>query len=739
MHRVVVLGILAYCVALLAALPELWQHSTSRRVVGWTTCCGADVTRVTDVDRKGPASGILRRGDQILRIEDETSFPGFYRPFLKVWNYPPGARYSVRVLRAGQTLDLSLQIGRVPDRSDLPLIWCYLFASITFLAIGVLLGWKRPDLRAARFGWLACELTALTYLDIALEAVTHLGWPRVWIEVILGMIGLWNILAAWWFVAEFPFGVNEGRWWRAVRAALVTLVALENVNTLEYVPTLWTGYRFWGVWPAWLSVWNTNTFWAARIALVSALAAVIIRNYRRHRDPAVRRRIEIVAGSILFGVSIVSGTGVYQVWSGHAFSTAAMLLANLAPIPIPLCFYYTVLNHQVFDIRIAIRRSLQYLFAKNALRVMTLSPVVLLAIRMLGNPNAPIGSLLNMAGIALIVASGLCLEFRTRILGTVDRWFFRSAIERENLLRVLLVEIARLGTVEDVVAIVPQRLGEIFEPESIEISAECSVSAPSGGLCLPIRAPAGSSDGCLVLGPKKSEEPYSHSERDLLEAVAAQVGLVRESLTAAEGRLHAVLEERNRIARELHDTLSQGFAGISLHLEAARKAMAASPEQARESLDEARTLARHSMQEARESLRDLRASNAGSHLEVRLRALAERSPEVPRVSVEIPEGIGAMASADAGWHLARIAEEAVTNAFKHARATRVDVELKPSGSQLLLRVCDDGAGFDPAHSGNRGFGLLGMRERISQLRGSVEIISAPGKGTEVRAMVPSAV
>jgi signal transduction histidine kinase len=238
-----------------------------------------------------------------------------------------------------------------------------------------------------------------------------------------------------------------------------------------------------------------------------------------------------------------------------------------------------------------------------------------------------------------------------------------------------------------------------------------------------------------LLGPKKSEEPYSSSERDLLEAVAAQIGLVRECLLAAEDRFQAVLDERNRIARELHDTLSQGFAGISLHLEAVRSAMDGSPEQARESLDAARSIARDSMREARESLRDLRVS--ASHLEVRLRALAERSPERPKVSVVLHEGVGALASSDAGWHLARVAEEAVTNVFKHARATRVDIELKPEGELLILRIRDDGAGFDPTAAGARGFGLLGMRERMDQLRGSIEIVSVPGEGTEIRAAVPN--
>jgi signal transduction histidine kinase len=120
-----------------------------------------------------------------------------------------------------------------------------------------------------------------------------------------------------------------------------------------------------------------------------------------------------------------------------------------------------------------------------------------------------------------------------------------------------------------------------------------------------------------------------------------------------------------------------------------------------------------------------------------LRALADRVTTGPKVEVEVQEGAGERASADAGWHLARVAEEAVTNAYKYASATRIRIELHLEKSQLVLRIRDDGAGFDLSQGSKRGYGLVGMRERIEQLSGAFEIISAPGQGTEVRAAVPA--
>jgi signal transduction histidine kinase len=733
-RKLVVLGAVVYAIALLAAIPVLWKESTTRRVAGWSSP-SVPYTTVKAVDPAGPAAGLLQVGDRIVGIEDMTSFPRNYRPQLRVSSYPPGTSYTVRVLRNGLPREFRLQIAARPDRSRVVFLVWNLLASLSFVAIGILMGWKRPDLVAARWGWIGCQLTAFVYLSGTLRVPANLNWQNPTELFLLLQVGSWNEYAAWRFVDAFPFPIAAGRVWRAVQAILAILTASLSIYSVAETVSFLGGYGHIGDRLPLLGAVIGDIWGTLHLALAAAVVVSIVRNYRLHRDPAVRRRIELVAGSVVFGTGIVCAAVSSLAW--NPWTARWMEFANLAPLPIPFVFYYAVLHHRVFDIRLAVRRGLQYLLAKNVLRFLTLLPVALLGVRIVRNPSAPIGSLLNVAGIGLLLSAGLGLEFRPRILAAVDRWFFRASLDRENLLRRLLLEIARLGSYEEIAASVERRLRDIFAPESIALSEDSSAPAPVDGLAFAVRAPNGAAVGCLLLGPKKSEEPYSNSERDLLEAVAAQIGLVRESLLAAEDRFQAVLDERNRIARELHDTLSQGFAGISLHLEAVRSAMDASPVQARESLDAARSIARDSMREARESLRDLRVSS--SHLEVRLRALAERSPERPKVSVVLPEGVGALASSDAGWHLARVAEEAVTNVFKHAAATRVEIELRPEGELLILRVRDDGAGFDPAAAGSRGFGLLGMRERMGQLRGSVEIISSPGKGTEIRAAVPSLV
>ena len=258
-------------------------------------------------------------------------------------------------------------------------------------------------------------------------------------------------------------------------------------------------------------------------------------------------------------------------------------------------------------------------------------------------------------------------------------------------------------------------------------------------LVIPVPGPLGQVEGHLVLGKRKSDEPYSKQERELLALIAAHMGLVRENLLLAAAQFDAVLAERARIARELHDTMSQGFAGISLYLEAAHKTMPTEGGEALSYLDEARALAKSSIQEVRDSVRGLRASSEESIFEARLLALGGRGTAELEITVDLEDDTCNQVPADVGWHLARVAEEAVTNALKHARATRIGISLRGVDSSIILSIADNGQGFDLDSTKGCGFGLIGMRERMEHVRGELRIDSAPGKGARLEAVVPNRV
>jgi signal transduction histidine kinase len=212
-------------------------------------------------------------------------------------------------------------------------------------------------------------------------------------------------------------------------------------------------------------------------------------------------------------------------------------------------------------------------------------------------------------------------------------------------------------------------------------------------------------------------------------------------LRQISSRFAAVLEERARLAREIHDTLAQGFVGISSQLDAVAMCMPDDTAQPRKYLDMARRMARHSLTEARRSVMDLRASvlegqdlaaaleqgtriwTAGSGIDVKVEASGPQQP--------LPE--------EMEQHLLRIAQEAVTNILKHAGARSIWIKLHTEARRLCLRVVDNGRGFEQgrAFSSQDGhFGLIGMRERAERLGGELKLSSHPGEGTEVVVMVP---
>ncbi len=219
----------------------------------------------------------------------------------------------------------------------------------------------------------------------------------------------------------------------------------------------------------------------------------------------------------------------------------------------------------------------------------------------------------------------------------------------------------------------------------------------------------------------------------LLYTIGYQLGIAveRSRLYARSAQL-AKTEERNRLAREIHDTLAQGLTAIALQLESADALIDASPARAKDSLRKALDLARTNLEEARRSVLDLRAAPLlDRSLPDALHALAERVARDHGLSIEV-HAQGDVerlpARLEAGAY--RIAQEALNNAVRHAAARQVVVEIHRATGRVLVVVEDDGRGFDP-QTVSRGFGLVGMRERAHLLGGVLEIDSAPGRGTRI--------
>jgi signal transduction histidine kinase len=243
--------------------------------------------------------------------------------------------------------------------------------------------------------------------------------------------------------------------------------------------------------------------------------------------------------------------------------------------------------------------------------------------------------------------------------------------------------------------------------------------------------------GWLVLSTRDAEATVVPWRRMLLEAVALQVTLALHQSRLSdrsrdEERRKAVLEERNRIARDIHDTLAQGFAAILMQLQSIQRWLPSLPMEAAESIETAVDLARTHMIEARRSVGALRPQDAGAG---DVAAVLERTTELARRTTDIPielviEKLPAL-GAGVEREIAAIAQEALTNAVRHARARKIKVHAVPSRSLgLRLSVADDGRGIARERFGS-GFGLTSMQERAERIGGSLTIVTAPRAGTEV--------
>jgi signal transduction histidine kinase len=233
----------------------------------------------------------------------------------------------------------------------------------------------------------------------------------------------------------------------------------------------------------------------------------------------------------------------------------------------------------------------------------------------------------------------------------------------------------------------------------------------------------------------------AEANRKLETALAENAGLHEQLLTQA--REAGVLDERQRMAREIHDTLAQGLTGIITQLQAAEQA-AADPGEWRRHFAAATGLARDSLTEARRSVDALRPEALETaRLSGAVTAVAERWSVMHDIAVQVTTtGNERPLSPAAESALLRAAQEALANVAKHAQATRVGLTLSYMERQVALDVRDDGAGFDRAAAAPErvggGFGLVAMRQRIEALAGTLQVESEPGEGTAISACVPAA-
>jgi signal transduction histidine kinase len=204
----------------------------------------------------------------------------------------------------------------------------------------------------------------------------------------------------------------------------------------------------------------------------------------------------------------------------------------------------------------------------------------------------------------------------------------------------------------------------------------------------------------------------------------------------------AILEERNRLAREIHDNLAQGLTAIVLQLEIVDILLTKDPSRIHTEIEKAKHQARRNLQEARRSVWDLRAGAAETlSIEEMIKLEIDRFKLISNIDVHLQQkGKSTTVLPEANSHIFRVFQESINNVYHHAQATNVWINLEYTTELLILTIQDDGIGLKSIEGKNvdikKGFGLMGMQERARILKGSVNISSSEGKGTTVTLKVP---
>ncbi len=245
--------------------------------------------------------------------------------------------------------------------------------------------------------------------------------------------------------------------------------------------------------------------------------------------------------------------------------------------------------------------------------------------------------------------------------------------------------------------------------------------------------------GAFYLTDKEGADAFSDADQALIETFAAHAALAIDNARLHErSRELSIVEERNRLARELHDAVSQKLFGIVLAAESGAALLGRDVGAAAAQLDLARELAGEAMEELRSVIVHLRppaieaeglAVTLAKHVDV-LRRSHKRA-------IELDVDGGCAVSQGIETDVFRIAQEALHNALRHSGAGRIALSLRCDGGEVELRVVDDGVGFDVGAVRSRRLGLTTMAERARAIGGELELDSVPGTGTTVRLVAPA--
>ena len=590
-------------------------RNTGGRNFGWEVFYSRDGWTVGRVYEGGPAEGKLAFGDRILAFSGDTRAarvgPNTFRQFLK-----PGDNYSIRVSRHGELHEYGLRVGPWIDWSSLPWATSYLLLSLVNFATGMAMAVLKPRDRLAQLGFATQMLAAMR--NLASPLVIHPGSPPD-MAFTLNQVAAFSfpvvLAVGYHFFLRMSAEAGREPLWRAIREILYGVSAVLAASQLIYLAATLRGQETVvnlasrHFWIAELNIVFLNTLWDTFLALAfGAIGALIVWGYRHSQDVNHRRRVRWFAAGCTVGIapiwllnltgSLLSSTG-HRAWLMSAAWANLRWLADGCMIALPASLTYGVLKHQLLDISVAVRRDLRYMLARRMLQAILILPFLGLTLPIITHPNRTLIELLrqssSIVNLILLALVGLSLKYRRQMRTWLDRRFFREAYRQEVILRRLMGRIKELESAEEVSRLVCDELDSALHPKWLYLcqwkgqardlavvrasvpgavrmaasdgdgllellkackeSRECAMAPSETMLVVPVSTNNWNEGGALLLGERKSEEPYTESDRNLLDAIAGAMAIACENLRLKE-RVDQGLRERHEVLGRLdHESI----------------------------------------------------------------------------------------------------------------------------------------------------------------------------------------
>ena len=598
------LSMVPFCTAAIT-VTAIVRYGAREMNLGWSVLTD-DRFVIGNVEPDGPAYGTLLRGDRVVAMDQDARVAvlgtTWKRRFLR-----PGEPYTLDLIRDGAIRHVTLAWQSIESERQWRL-GSWTLVGLVWTGFGLFVGFARPSMLAARLWSLAALSVGLNYLFLALRSLRpDIGSLPAALSGVVELNQAIVPALVYHAMYRFPPRAPSGRFWSFVLVAAygVALLLLPTVmsTALPFVvnPDLATAIE---IRMSQLVV-DQRLFSSTVVATLALAGAVAVRNYWRVETADQRRRIRWIV--VAFAVVIVP----FNIAEFIRVSPLE-LSSDLFTIAIPAAFAYAIVRHRVFDIRVAIRIGLQYLLARNALRLATALPLLAMVFLIATNPQLTIRQLAleypTYPALAAIAAG--VLTFRSRVAAAIDRRFFREAYDREQLLRALLDDIDNLYVHDDGAQRIADRLESALHPAtlllsfvdedhdklSVAASLNASVDSKAALLTLgpgilhglahhtsalllstaeafgqdtrslqraglevvvPMVGYDGRLRGLLGLGPKRGDEPYTPADFHLLQRIARQLAVVKE-----HAELRSQITKEQGVRQEVLGRLGQS--GIRL-------------------------------------------------------------------------------------------------------------------------------------------------------------------------------